>query len=116
MKPLIKLDASAGRAVLSYHSPYSGEHTKEVVCEKGKGQEKLLMTIIAAMEALQKPSKIALKMSAGQIKTAISNGWPEKWAASEWVNARGKPVKYNILWQKYVCLAAGHEIEVIKNE
>ena len=116
MKPFIRLDVAAGRAKMSYHSPYSGEHTKEVVCDDGKGQEKLLMTIIEALKAVQKPSRIMIKMPSGQIKTAIYNRWPEKWAVSGWVNARKKPVKYRILWQKYAELAAGHEITIFRGD
>ena len=112
MKPLVKINIyAAGKGLLYYKAPSGKEHLKEVTGE-GKGQEILLNTILSALKTFNCPSKIELRMPQGQIKTAIRNHWPEKWAASGWANVRGKPVKYNTLWQLYVKLSQGHEIEV----
>lgn len=72
-------------------------------------------TLLAAVKGLKrlKPGyKVIIVTYSTFFKNTVERGNPESWQRSEWKNSSGEDVKHKELWQEYLELAAGHEIEV----
>ena len=69
-----------------------------------------LMAAIAALEALKRPSKVALTSDSTYLRDGITK-WIHAWRAKDWKTAAKKPVKNQDLWQRLDEAAKGHDIE-----
>jgi ribonuclease HI len=90
----------------------SGSHRKEI-----KGGEALttnnrmeLMAAIRGLEALKRPSKVALYTDSQYLRQGIT-AWIHSWKRKGWRTADGKPVKNLELWQRLDAAAARHTME-----
>jgi len=69
-----------------------------------------MMAAIAALEALTRPSRVALTTDSAYLKNGITS-WLAAWKARGWKTADGKAVKNIDLWQRLDEAQQHHEIE-----
>ncbi len=68
-----------------------------------------LMAAIAALEALTRPSEIAIVTDSAYLKDGITR-WIHGWKRNGWRTAGRKPVKNDDLWQRLEAAAARHRV------
>jgi ribonuclease HI len=68
-----------------------------------------LMAAIAALEALQRPSRVNLHTDSTYLKDGITK-WIHAWKARGWRTADKKPVKNLDLWQRLEAAEKPHDI------
>ena len=69
-----------------------------------------LLAAIKALEALKKPSEVALHTDSQYLRKGMLE-WIHNWKKKGWKTAANKPVKNADLWQKLDALVALHNIE-----
>ncbi len=69
-----------------------------------------MMAAISALEALKRPSKVALTTDSSYVKDGITK-WIHGWKKRGWKTADKKPVKNMDLWQRLEEALARHEVE-----
>ncbi len=68
-----------------------------------------LLAAIAALEALERPSKITLVTDSAYVKNGLT-GWITGWKRNGWQTAAKKPVKNEDLWRRLDEAAARHDV------
>ena len=68
-----------------------------------------LMAAIAALEALKRPSRVALTTDSTYLRDGITR-WVHSWKRRGWKTAAKKPVKNVDLWQRLEAALAPHEV------
>ena len=68
-----------------------------------------LLAAIAALEALERPSKITLVTDSAYVKNGLT-GWITGWKRNGWKTAAKKPVKNEDLWRRLDEAAARHDV------
>ena len=68
-----------------------------------------LMAAIAALEALKRPSRVALTTDSTYLRDGITR-WMHSWKRRGWKTAAKKPVKNVDLWQRLEAALAPHEV------
>ena len=68
-----------------------------------------LLAAIAALEALERPSKITLVTDSAYVKNGLT-GWIAGWKRNGWKTAAKKPVKNEDLWRRLDEAAARHDV------
>ena len=90
----------------------SGPHRKEI--HGGEAQttnnRMELMAAIMALEALKRPSHVALHTDSVYVKNGITQ-WIHGWKRNGWRTADRKPVKNAELWQRLDSARARHEVD-----
>ncbi|MCZ6765056.1 MAG: ribonuclease HI [Alphaproteobacteria bacterium] len=71
-----------------------------------------LMAAIRALEALKRPTQVALHTDSKYLRGGITE-WIHNWKKNGWRTAAKKPVKNADLWQRLEAALADHEIEWI---
>ena len=89
----------------------SGPHRKEI---KGGEPETTnnrmeLSAAIGALEALKRPSVVALHTDSNYLKDGITK-WIHGWKRNGWKTADKKPVKNEDLWKRLDAAAARHDV------
>ncbi len=69
-----------------------------------------LMGVIAALEALKRPSPVRLVTDSMYVKNGV-NQWMPRWKANGWRTADKKPVKNQDLWERLDQALAEHAID-----
>ena len=69
-----------------------------------------LMGAIQALEALKRPSKVALHTDSTYVRDGITK-WIHNWKRNGWKTAAKKPVKNAELWQRLEAALERHEVE-----
>ncbi len=69
-----------------------------------------LMGVIAALEALKRPSPVRLVTDRAYVKNGV-NQWMPRWKANGWRTADKKPVKNQDLWERLDRALGDHSIE-----
>jgi ribonuclease HI len=69
-----------------------------------------LMAAISALEALKRPSKVALHTDSQYVKNGITQ-WIHGWKRNGWKTADKKPVKNEDLWRRLETAANAHQVE-----
>jgi ribonuclease HI len=69
-----------------------------------------LMAVIAALEALKRPSQVLLHSDSKYVVEAMEKGWPQSWQAKGWRKKDG-PAKNPDLWEKILELCEKHEVK-----
>ncbi len=89
-----------------------GEHRKEMSGGEPEttNNRMELLAAIRALEALKRPSSIALYTDSSYVKDGISK-WIHGWKQNGWKTAAKKPVKNAELWQQLDELRSRHEVE-----
>ena len=68
-----------------------------------------LMAAIAALEALKRPSRVALTTDSTYLRDGITR-WVHSWKRRGWKTAAKKPVKNVDLWQRLEAALSPHEV------
>ena len=68
-----------------------------------------LLAAIAALEALERPSKITIVTDSAYVKNGLT-GWITGWKRNGWKTAAKKPVKNEDLWRRLDEAAARHDV------
>ncbi len=68
-----------------------------------------LMAAIAALEALERPSRITIVTDSAYLKGGIT-GWMDRWERNGWRTSAKKPVKNEDLWRRLREAARRHEV------
>jgi ribonuclease HI len=68
-----------------------------------------LMAAIAALEALKRPSRVALTTDSIYLRDGITR-WIHAWKRRNWKTAGKKPVKNEDLWRRLETALAPHEV------
>ena len=68
-----------------------------------------LMAAIAALEALERPSKLTVVTDSAYVKGGITE-WITGWKRRDWRTATNKPVKNADLWRRLDAAAARHRV------
>ena len=71
-----------------------------------------MMAAIAALEALKRPSRVALHTDSQYLRDGITQ-WMARWKKNGWRTADKKPVKNIDLWQRLDEALAHHNVEFI---
>ncbi len=69
-----------------------------------------LMAAIAALEALERPSPVALVTDSSYLRDGITK-WIHGWKRNGWKTAAKKPVKNAELWRRLEAAAARHRVD-----
>lgn len=69
-----------------------------------------LMAVIAALEALKRPSAVLLSVDSRYVQDGVLS-WMPRWKRNGWRTATKAPVKNQDLWQRLDQALAGHQIE-----
>lgn len=69
-----------------------------------------LMGAIQALEALKRPSKVALHTDSTYLRDGITK-WIHNWKRNGWKTAARKPVKNAELWQRLEAALERHDVE-----
>ena len=68
-----------------------------------------LLAAIAALEALDRPSRITLVTDSAYVKNGVT-GWIHGWKRNGWKTSTKKPVKNEDLWRRLDEAAARHDV------
>jgi len=68
-----------------------------------------LIAAIAALEALKRPSRVALTTDSTYLRDGITR-WIHAWKRRNWKTADKKPVKNEDLWRRLEAALAPHEV------
>ncbi len=68
-----------------------------------------LMAAIAALEALKRPSRVALTTDSTYLRDGITR-WIHAWKRRNWKTADKKPVKNEDLWRRLETALSPHEV------
>ncbi len=90
----------------------SGIHEKELYGYEAQttNNRMELMAAIAGLEALKKPSEVALYVDSQYVLKGMSE-WIRGWKARGWQTADKKPVKNDDLWKRLDAACAPHKIK-----
>jgi ribonuclease HI len=90
----------------------SGPHRKEIHGGEAQSTNNRmeLMAAISALEALKRPSRVALHTDSQYVKNGITS-WIHGWKRNGWKTADKKPVKNAELWQRLDTARQRHDIE-----
>jgi ribonuclease HI len=90
----------------------AGAHEKEISgAENPTTNNRMeLRAVIAALEALKRPSQVRLYTDSQYVRRGITE-WLAQWKARDWKTADRKAVKNQDLWQQLEQAAARHRIE-----
>ena len=88
-----------------------GDHLKELSgAEPATTNNRMeLMGAIAALEALKRPSEVALYTDSQYVKKGITE-WIKDWIKRGWLTAARQPVKNADLWQRLQQATQDHKI------
>ncbi|MDO5734583.1 MAG: ribonuclease HI [Eubacteriales bacterium] len=73
-----------------------------------------MLAAIKALEALNRPCKVALHSDSAYLVRAFNDRWYLKWEQNGWRNSAKQAVANPDLWQQLLKLSRIHEIEWIK--
>jgi ribonuclease HI len=90
----------------------SGAHRKEISGSEADSTNNRmeLSAAIGALEALKKPSIVALHTDSNYVKDGITK-WIHGWKRNGWRTADKKPVKNEDLWKRLEAALKSHTIE-----
>ncbi len=69
-----------------------------------------LMAVIAALEALKRPSRVRLTTDSQYVKRGVTE-WMARWRRNGWRTAERKPVKNRELWERLDRALGEHQVE-----
>ena len=69
-----------------------------------------LMAVIAAMESLKRPTRIAITTDSQYVKRGVTE-WMSRWKRNGWMTAERKPVKNRDLWERLDGALAPHQVD-----
>lgn len=100
----------AGMWIVEYKKKNGEPVTRQgkVYLENGTENQTTLTAIAAALGILTKSCSVRVNTRCEHVLNAMGNGWPERWAESGWMNAKGKPVGNAQEWQQVMAALERH--------
>jgi ribonuclease HI len=91
---------------------FYGQHRKELSAgfQLTTNNRMELMGVIAGLEALKKPCRVAVYSDSKYVVDAIDKGWVLKWQQKNWNRRKLGPVRNPDLWKRFLAAAALHEV------
>ena len=89
----------------------SGAHEKQIAAAEAHttNNRMEMMAAIAALEALKRPSRVALTTDSNYLRQGMTQ-WLEGWKRRNWRNSQNKPVKNRDLWERLDALNRLHKV------
>lgn len=89
-----------------------GEVEKEFLgyCKKTTNNKMELLAAINALEALKKPSKVAVTTDSSYVRDGITK-WIHNWKKNGWKKSNKKPVENRVLWERLDAAVNAHEVQ-----
>jgi ribonuclease HI len=89
-----------------------GEHEKELWGGEGRttNNRMELMAVIAALEALKRPSRVVVTTDSQYVKRGVTD-WMARWKRNGWITSDRKPVKNRDLWERLDLALSAHRVE-----
>jgi ribonuclease HI len=72
--------------------------------------------LIAAFALLKLPCEATVYTTCPQVRAALSQNWPDKWAANDWKTSAGEEVKHADLWGTLREEMEPHRVQVAEEE
>lgn len=95
-------------AILQYK-----EHTRRAESPKEATKNgRAIESLVNALKRLKKPCNVTIITDSAYLYGPIMNSWAQKWADSEWKNAKGQEVANTEHWKAYLNVIQGHKITV----
>lgn len=90
-------------------------HTKELSCgyKKTTNNRMELMSVIAGLEALNRPCEIELYSDSKYVVDAFNQHWIDGWLKKGWKRGKNEPVKNVDLWKRLLKAKEPHQITFI---
>lgn len=73
-----------------------------------------MLAVIRALEALRRPSPVAVHTDSAYIVNAFSQGWIANWKRNGWLTSTKKPVENRDLWERLIELTSTHRVRFVK--
>ena len=70
-----------------------------------------IMAVVAALEALNKPSQVQVYSDSQYVVNAMSKGWAARWKANGWRRNKREMAINPDLWERLLGLCQTHEVE-----
>lgn len=89
-----------------------GDHEKELCGGEARttNNRMELMAVIAALEALTRPSRVRVTTDSQYVKRGV-NEWMARWKRNGWLTAERTPVKNQELWERLDRALSAHRVE-----
>jgi len=89
-----------------------GAHEKELCGGEARttNNRMELMAVIAALEALTRPSRVRVTTDSQYVKRGV-NEWMARWKRNGWLTAERTPVKNQELWERLDRALSAHRVE-----
>jgi ribonuclease HI len=78
--------------------------------------ELTIRALINAFSLLTKPCNVTVFTSCPQVRAALSQNWPDKWAGNDWKTTNGQEVKHAELWQTLREDMKDHDVHITEDE
>jgi ribonuclease HI len=73
-----------------------------------------LRAVIEGLEALKRPSRVAVHTDSAYIANAFNQSWVRRWQQNGWKTAAKDPVKNRDLWERLLALTNKNEVTFVK--
>jgi ribonuclease HI len=75
-----------------------------------------LTAAVRALEALERPTSVALHVDSAYVMNGFAKGWVRAWKRNGWRTASKKPVLNRALWEQLDEQISRHEVQWVKVE
>jgi ribonuclease HI len=72
-----------------------------------------IRAVMAALEALDGPSRVTIHSDSQYVVNAIEQGWARKWQANRWMRNKKERALNPDLWAKLLALLARHQVKMV---
>jgi len=79
-------------------------------CKQTTNNKMELLAAISALEALKKPSKVAVTTDSSYVRDGITK-WIHNWKKNGWKKSNRKPVENRVLWERLDAALHTHIVE-----
>ncbi len=98
--------------VLEYVDPKGELHTKEISqgYQKTTNNRMELMSVIAGLEALNRPCDVEIYSDSQYVVNAFNQNWIGGWIKKGWKRGKNEPVKNTDLWKRLLKAKELHKV------
>ncbi len=101
--------------ILEYVDSKGVLHTKELSegYEKTTNNRMELMSVIAGLEALNRPCQVEVHSDSRYVVNAFNQHWVDSWIKKGWKRGKNEPVKNVDLWERLLRAKEPHDVTFI---
>lgn len=98
--------------ILSFVDSKGQEHIKELSAgyQKTTNNRMEMMSVIAGMEALNRPCEITVYSDSQYVVKAFNEHWLDGWIKKGWKRGKNEPVKNVDLWKRLLAAMEKHQV------